>query len=65
MCKAVLRLVLLLLWALLGCSEEELYNFLATVVPNILDLRVIKDKFTGGSQDALSVAAASVLMLLL
>jgi len=60
---------LLLLFALLcccwGCSEEELYTLLAAVVPNILDLRVIKDKFTGrwqsgdheSSQCAYAVAA--------
>lgn len=30
-----------------ACSEEALYSALAAVVPNIVDMRVIKDKFTG------------------
>eukprot|EP00775_Hariotina_reticulata_P007964 gene7965-8162_t len=49
-------------------SEEELYTFLAAVVPNILDLRVIKDKFTGAPRgfafvELGSIAEAGKLML--
>jgi hypothetical protein len=30
-----------------ACSEEALYELLAAVEPNIVDMRVVKDKYTG------------------
>lgn len=40
-------------------SEEELYRLCASVVPRIVDLRVVKDKFTGTPRGARPLSASS------
>jgi hypothetical protein len=42
------------------CSEEALYELLAAVEPNIVDMRVIKDKYTGAPTTAASLRCTHI-----
>jgi hypothetical protein len=41
------------------CSEEALYQVLSSVGQHILDMRVIKDKFTGAPRSAPGIGGSS------
>jgi hypothetical protein len=43
-----------------ACSEEALYELLAAVEPNIVDMRVIKDKYTGEPCHVRTAAASAI-----
>jgi hypothetical protein len=43
-----------------ACSEEALYQVLSSVGQHILDMRVIRDKFTGAPRSAPGTGAGSV-----
>ena len=42
------------------CSEEALYALLSSIVPHIVDLRVVKDKYTGAPRNFAFVELASI-----
>jgi hypothetical protein len=46
------------------CSEEALYELLAAVEPNIVDMRVIKDKYTGAATTAASLRCPHICAVL-